>query len=483
MSDKPSISNTVKEAALDAAANGIIISDRQGVIQWVNPAFTEMTGYTLEEAVGRKTNLLKSGRQNPTYYMDLWNTVSSGKVWRGDLINTRKDGSHYTEEMTITPVKDRSGEVTHYIAIKQDVTARRQAEEQLEQARATMKAVLDATGEAMILLAPDASILWMNRSFEQTFAVPHGMKQGQSFQDMLPQFEKAFKDPVNIKKRFEENTGNGYRETLQQQWPQPRMLELYAEPVKHGAGDQKGRLYVFRDVTREREVERMKTDFIHLVSHEFRTPLSSIKGYVEMLLDGDAGELQGEQREFLETVQRNTDLLALLVNDLLEVSRLEAGALKLNTRQVDVAQVISEVTGKLRPQFIERSQKLNISVAAELPTVQADQAKLAQILLNLLSNAHKYTPDGGMIHVSAQREQGAVRVTVTDTGVGISPEDQKRLFTKFFRVEDPDIQKEAGTGLGLWITRRLVEMHGGTITAESRLGQGTTMTFTLPDGK
>jgi len=476
------LSVELKEAALDAAANGIIIADIKGVIEWVNPAFTKMTGYTYEEAVGRSTNLLKSGKQDPAYYEDLWGTVTSGRVWKGELINRRKDGSTYTEEMTITPVRN-GGELTHYIAIKQDVTARREAEDKLEEARTLIQAILNATSEAMILISPSDHILWLNKGFERMFNVVSEEALGHSFSSMLHHWEKIFENPEEIKQRFEEAARKKeleYRETVPQIWPVKREMELYSVPVNIGEGVQLGRLYVFRDVTTERAVERMKDDFVSLVSHEFRTPLTSIKGYVELLLAGDAGKLLEDQQEFLEVVSRNTDLLTLLVNDLLEVSKIESGALKLKRQNTSINDLIQEASSKFMPQIKTKNQSLGIQLDENLPQIHVDPQRITQILMNLISNATKYTPEGGEIQIVASQEGGFINVAVIDTGVGISEENQTRLFTKFFRVEDPEIQRESGTGLGLWITHRLVEMHGGAMDVSSRLGEGTKFTFTLP---
>ena len=475
---KPRQENDVKDAALAAAANSIEITDHEGVIEWVNPAFTEMTGYSAEEVIGKKTSILKSGKQNQTYYDDLWSTVKTGKVWRGDLINRRKNGGNYIEEMTITPVVNSEDRITHYIAIKQDVTARRTVENQLEETRTIMNSVLNATSEAMILLSTDDCALWMNHAFERIFNVKNSQLYGKSFEELVPIFEKVIQDPTFIKQRFEK-AQETFTETVQQVWPQKRELEIYAVPVSRDKMNL-GRLYVFRDVTKEREVERMKTDFIHLVSHEFRTPLTSIKGYVEMLLDGDAGNVNEDQVDFLDTILRNTDLLAKLVNDLLEVSKLEAGALKLDTQPVDLSKIIKEATVEMIPQIQEKSQNLVIINELESTTVIGDPKKLTQILLNLLSNANKYTPEKGKITVTTERIKDMVKVTVNDNGIGISEEDQKRLFTKFFRVENRETQRHPGTGLGLWITKSFVDMHGGTINIQSKIEEGTAISFTIP---
>ena len=488
---------SLQAAALQAAANGIVITDPQGIIQWVNPAFTRLTGYEAQEANGQSTRLLKSGRQDPSYYRELWGTVTSGKVWHGELINRRKDGTHYIEEMTITPVLDDRGEIARFISIKQDVSARKDAEEKLrkamaqlevqygeaERARSETRAILDATSEAMFLVSPDDRFLALNRQSELVFHTSAGELAGRRFAEVLPEVERIFEDPEGFKAcvaHTGEDSERQFTETARQRWPVMRELELFSTPVRDAGGEHLGRLYVFRDVTHEREVDRMKSEFVSLVSHELRTPLTSIKGYVDLILDGDSGEINEEQREFLTVAKRNADRLTMLVGDLLDVSRIESGAMKLKLSEIDLKPLIQGVAGLLRPHMEMKKQTLNIDVPAGLPRVSGDADRIIQILTNLVSNANKYTPSGGSISVGAREEEGRISIQVSDTGVGLSLEEQSRLFTKFYRAENPKTQGVSGTGLGLWITRSLVEMHGGEIRVSSNPGKGTTFRFALP---
>jgi signal transduction histidine kinase len=226
------------------------------------------------------------------------------------------------------------------------------------------------------------------------------------------------------------------------------------------------------------ETNRLKTEFVSMVSHELRTPLTSIQGYAELMLEDD--QLAEEQRESLALVKRNAERLLGLINDLLDLSRIEAGRLDLHRTSLDVARLIRDVAGSLRPLIEAKRQHFRLDLAGQLPTVWADQDRVTQILTNLISNAHKYTLAEGSITVAARRDDGFVRVDVSDTGIGLSPEDQAQLFTKFFRAHDRLPQAGRGTGLGLAITRLLVELHGGRITVSSAPGQGSTFSFSLP---
>ena len=226
------------------------------------------------------------------------------------------------------------------------------------------------------------------------------------------------------------------------------------------------------------EANRLKTEFVSMVSHELRTPLTSIQGYAELLLEDE--QVAEEQRESLTLVKKNADRLLTLINDLLDLSRMEAGRLDLHRTRLDLARLIPEVAGSLRPLLEAKRQRLRLDLGESLPAVWADADRITQILTNLIANAHKYTLVDGSITVAARRNNGFVRVEVSDNGIGLSPEEQAQLFTKFFRAQDRSAQAVGGTGLGLVITRLLVELHGGQITVSSAPGQGSTFSFSLP---
>jgi len=226
------------------------------------------------------------------------------------------------------------------------------------------------------------------------------------------------------------------------------------------------------------EANRLKSEFVSMVSHELRTPLTSIQGYAELMLEDE--QITEEQRESLTLVKKSADRLLGLINDLLDLSRIEAGRVDLHRTSLDVARLISEVARSLRPLIEAKRQRLKLDLGDALPAVWADANRVTQILTNLISNAHKYTLVDGSITVAARPDDGFVRVDVSDTGIGLSPEDQRQLFTKFFRVHDRSPQAARGTGLGLVITRLLVELHGGRITVSSAPGEGSTFSFSLP---
>ncbi|MDY7079654.1 MAG: ATP-binding protein [Chloroflexota bacterium] len=229
-----------------------------------------------------------------------------------------------------------------------------------------------------------------------------------------------------------------------------------------------------------RQADRAKSEFVSLVAHELRTPMTSIRGYADMLSKGMCGPLTSQQGEFVGTVLSNVVRMQILVSDLQDISRIETGHLRLEVKPTALLDALEDALQVTQGQIKARSQQLTVKVPGSLPSVHADPARLTQILINLLSNAYKYTPEGGHIHVQAWLQDGYVHCTVSDTGIGISLEDQACLFTKFFRSENPEAREMPGTGLGLCIVKNLVELQGGGIQVESQIGQGTTFAFTLP---
>ncbi len=259
-----------------------------------------------------------------------------------------------------------------------------------------------------------------------------------------------------------------------------RYINVHSTPVVMDSGEILGRVYVLRDITREVEADRAKSEFISTVSHELRTPLTSIKGYVDLILLGSVGEISPMQRSFLEVVRSNSNRLVDLINDLLDISRIETGRIVLNPEPISILEVVEEVTESARAEIERKHLRLEVQVAPDLPPVQADRKRIVQVLNNLVSNAYKYTREGGRIAVVAGCTDGFVQISVADSGVGISKEDLKKLFTRFFRADNPLRDEVGGTGLGLAISKSFIELHGGQMWVESEVDVGSTFFFTLP---
>lgn len=228
---------------------------------------------------------------------------------------------------------------------------------------------------------------------------------------------------------------------------------------------------------------KSKSEFVSVVSHELKLPMTSIKGYSDLMLSGATGQLNENQVNFLSTIRNNVNRMATLVSDLADISRIESGNLRLEPREVPVWDVIDEVVTLTRTQVTQKNQTVTVDIPQELPKAWCDRNRLAQILTNLISNANKYTQEGGAIIVHANCVDNMIQVKVEDNGHGMTPEDQEKLFSKFFRSADEKIREAPGTGLGLSITKNLIELQGGKIWFESDFRKGTSFYFTVPVSK
>ncbi len=363
----------VRGAALEAAADMIVITDRGGTIEYANQAFSVQTGYSKEEVVGLNPRILKSDRQDPAYYAELWDTIAAGRVWNGTLVNRRKDGSEYPEEMTITPVPGTDGEIARFIAIKRDISQRIRADK-----------------------------------------------------------ERALRRRLDARNR-----------------------ELH-------------------------RVNEAKSQFLSTVSHELRTPLTSVMAFTDLLMRNRQGNLIPRQEAQLEVIHRNSRRLSDLIKDLLDVSRIDGGRLDLKRADFDARRLVEDVTADFAPILREKGQTLETSVPDGDLRMCGDQSRLAQVISNLLSNASKYSPERSEIQLAVRAEAGILHLEIRDRGVGIDDEDKERLFTPFFRADNEWTRSASGTGLGLVITKAIVDEHGGNISIDSTPGTGTRVHVSIP---
>lgn len=259
-----------------------------------------------------------------------------------------------------------------------------------------------------------------------------------------------------------------------------KVVVVKLSPASLGSGELPSLVTVLRDITREAEVERLKNEFISTVSHELRTPMTSIKGYSDLLVSGRVGTLSDQQRHFVEVIKNNADRLTALVNDILDISRIETGRIRLQIEALNLVELINNVVDGFRGQMAEKSLELTLDLPPSLPPVRGDEGRVTQVLVNLVGNASKYTPEGGQVAVSAGLVGDFVQVDITDTGIGIDHKDLPHIFDRFYRTEQAEVQAVDGSGLGLSIVKMFVELLGGKIWVESGLNKGSTFSFTLP---
>jgi len=356
--------------------------------------------------------------------------------------------------------------------------------QQVEASR--QKAILEAVADGVLVTDPANIITFLNSSAETILELKSDQVLGQSLESFVGLFGKAAQTWMQTIRFWSEDPsshqpGDTYAEQLTLETGQVVLVHL--APVIW-RNEFLGTVSIFRDITHEVEVDRLKSEFVATVSHELRTPMTSIKGYVDILLMGAAGALTENQTHFLDIVRNNTDRLSVLVNDLLDISRIEAGRVSLSVQAIDLREVADDVIADIqrRSQEENKPMDLKLEAPADLPRVTGDLERVRQILANLADNAFHYTPGNGRIDIRIQQVDGEVQVDVQDNGIGIQAGEQERIFERFYRGEDPLVLATPGTGLGLAIVKQLVSMHKGRIWMKSAgiPGDGSTFSFTLP---
>ena len=334
---------------------------------------------------------------------------------------------------------------------------------ELSRRRAELEAVLDAAVDGISMVDPAGAIVFSNERIEQLWREVGDAHRERLWGRLLAlgaAGAPAAEEEVVLDDR-------------------PRSFVLRSAPVLGPYGFAIGRVLTVRDTTAEREADRAKEEFVATVSHELRTPLTQIIGYLELVLDGEAGELSPEQQRFLAIVERSAHNLHAIVNDLLFVGQADAGRLQLERERVELGRLVARCAEDARGSAAEKRLALEIDADAA-PVVDADPARLRQLVTNLIGNAVKFTPSGGSVRVRVDERGAAAVVEVEDTGIGIDPHEQDRLFERFFRASSATAEQVPGTGLGLAIAREIAEAHGGSIAVRSERGRGTTFTVELP---
>ena len=474
--------------AVEQSANIVVITDPHGVIQYVNPRFSEATGYSPEEAIGQTPRILKSGYHPPELYAELWQTITTGQPWRGELLNKTKDGTEFWEQATITPLLDDTGAIINFVAIKEIISERKATERQM----ALLNFALDTIHEAAFMADKDARFYYVNQ--EASRATGYSREElltmgitdidtGYSLDDwpafwqqLMAQrsmtFEGSHRDksgrfyPVEITANYLEFNGKGYNLGLVRDITERKKIEAALQEAKE----------------RAESANRAKTEFLANMSHELRTPMHGIISTIHLL---QSTKLDHEQDEYLENVELSAKSLLAIISDILDISKVEAGKLEFEYVDFSLRQTLHEIIGSQTYTISQKGLELICDLPEELPdTLQGDALRVKQIFLNLLGNAIKFTAQGritvALRQISRDRNSVTLRLSVSDTGIGMSAAAMERIFAPFEQADSSTTRKYGGTGLGLSICRRLVELMGGRIWAESKEEVGSSFHVELP---
>ncbi|HKJ26585.1 MAG TPA: GAF domain-containing protein, partial [Anaerolineales bacterium] len=356
--------------------------------------------------------------------------------------------------------------------------------QQIETSRS--KAMLEGVGDGVLVTDNHNVITLFNDAAELILELDESSVVGKSLDEFVGLFGGAAESWMDTIRSWSvspniQNAAEMYTERLTLE--DGRVISVHLSPVSD-MHEFLGTISIFRDITHQVEVDRLKSEFVATVSHELRTPMTPIKGYVEFLLMGGTGDLNEQQREFLNIIKTNVDRLGILVNDLLDVSRIEAGKVALSFQPIDLQEVVHDSVNTILHQSEEddRPVKVDVEMPDNLPSIYGDNERVRQIVTNLVDNAYKYSPEGSVVRLVVKELEDTIQVSVIDQGIGIFPDEHDKIFERFYRGENHLVMATAGTGLGLPIVKELVEMHNGRIwvTSSGVPGEGSAFSFTLP---
>lgn len=544
--DSPEIADRdVLLKAIEQSTNAIVITNQEGKIEYTNTAFSLSSGYAREEVIGKTPQVLKSGNMDPQIYKDLWQTIASGRTWRGELENKAKNGQLYWEEATIFPVFTSEGAISHYVAIKNDISEQKSKERLLRTAADCNQLLLHSArvrSSYDLLLAELGIANTVSRTYvfkyirkkelnDSYFSILAEWTDGQASPQinnpLLHHWPAEYGAVLNWMphllnnepiQAIVEDLPTAYQSVFIEQdiqallivpiftdknlwgfigfddcrskkvWTRWEVTTL--KSIAAGIGialhredyEKRMQMAVLRAEESAIEAARAnaaKSTFLATMSHEIRTPLNGVMGMTNILLEE---ELEPEHRDYLETIQRSSQSLLSLLNDILDYSKIEAGKLELRQEWFPPSKCIHDCVSLFQGQAETKNIRLIETVASSVPPIfKGDSDRILQVLNNLVSNAIKFT-DSGTIEIKAYRpeNENTLRIEVEDTGVGIPKEYREHIFQMFSQVDSSSTRKYGGTGLGLAICKRLIDAMAGDIRYRSKEGQGTVFIVDLP---
>jgi PAS domain S-box-containing protein len=463
---------------IDNSPASIVITDPTGVIEFVNKRFSESTGYSKKEVLGKNPRLLKSGSQDEEFYKNMWVTVLDGREWRGEFHNIRKNGESFWEISSISPIKDRSGRIQRLIAVKEDISHLKKVEEDLKISEERNRGILQAIPDVMFNIDREGRCRdkFMESKAEEVF--PAGMRQTamtvikRALDNYMPE---VFEYPV-----YADGVLNYYeaRFIATDEWEILVIVRNITERVQAEEQIKKAR-------DEAEAANSAKSAFLANMSHEIRTPLNSIMGFIELL---HREKLDRHQKEYLSIVSRSAESLLGIINDILDFSKIESRKLDIESVVFSPFAEFESVINLFHARAAEKNIQLIPYLDPALPSfLTGDPLRIKQILSNLLSNAVKFTQEGGHILVEIKTESvsagtAEISFSVTDDGIGIPERKRDIIFQAFGQADSSVSRKYGGTGLGLAISNSLVSLMGSALMLESEPGKGSRFFFTLNMG-
>lgn len=487
--------------AIENSPSIVVITDINGIIEYVNPKFTEITGYSQDEAIGKNPKILNAGVVPQSHYTELWNSILSGKEWRGEFCNRKKNGDVYWEAASISPIINEKDEIINFVAVKDDITERKNIEEKLLVEQSRMSTLINNIPDEIYYKDIEGNFLLANYSSASSFGVSHP-------DDMIGKTDFDFLTSDEAQKTAEEE--NHIIKSGEPLIKEPVQIEKNGEviwysitklPLKDKTGNITGIVGINRNITEQKimgdeilvamqqaDISRelaekanlAKSAFLANMSHELRTPLNAIIGFSDLLKDDYTAGSPEQVKEFSAHINESGRHLLEMVNDILDLSKIEAGRMELDKKPFDVTTAIMRVQDSVKPIALKNRITIQNDIDPDIGLIDADEIRIKQILFNLMSNAIKFTPQGSNIGITAKGVGTRLKITVWDEGIGIEPEDIKKIYNPFEQAKKNRTNADQGTGLGLAIVKRFVAMHEGSIDVESKPGKGSSFTIDLP---
>ncbi|WP_254031777.1 PAS domain S-box protein [Planktothrix agardhii] len=480
----------------------VSITDTKGVIIYVNDRFCEISGYSRDELIGKTHRLINSGYHPSDFFKQLWRTIIQGKVWRGEICNRTRKGDLYWVDSTIVPFLDSYGKPFQYLGIRFDISDRKKIEVELAKSEAQFRGLVEGANDLIWSFDLDGLYTYLSPQFETLFGWKPSEWIGKSFVDLVHpddlemliknnhQYILAGETSHNLEIRHLHRDGHYL-------W-----VRISATAIKNEQGTIIGRQGILSDISDRKQYEvqlqqtnlelaratRMKDEFLANMSHELRTPLNAILGMSEAMQEEIFGPLNQKQHQSVQTIEKSGTHLLALINDILDVAKIESGKIELNCTPTPITELCESSLIFIKQQALKKRISIQTEISPYLPNLLIDERRIRQVLINLLNNAIKFTPEGGGVSLTVKLESSTetalsnhyISFAVTDTGIGIAHENLAKLFQPFVQIDSALNRQYMGTGLGLTLVKKIVEIHGGEVKVKSTIDLGSCFAFRLP---
>lgn len=456
---------------LENISESVIVTDLSGVITYWNKGAQALFGYTSEEMIGKTPALLYPDVDERQMAHDL-QQILQGQDYEGEWMGQRKDETTVCVTIRTTLLRNSAAKAVGFIRVASDITDHKEA----EVIRRRLAAIVESSDDAIVSKTLDGIITSWNAAAERLFGYSAEEAVGKHITLIIP--VELYKEEEEIIRKLRQGIRIEHFETVRLR-KDGRLIDvsLSISPVKDDTGKIVGAAKIARDIRERKELERRKDEFISIASHELKTPISALKGFTQLLQRRFQGHSDEESARFLARMDAQINRLTILISDMLDVSKMQEGQLVYRMESFDLAELVKEIMENVQGTTQKYQLLLQKTVKAQ---IYGDRDRIGQILMNLLTNAIKYSPTAGRIIVSMAIAEENVVVSVQDYGIGIPEDKQERIFQRFYQVNEPAGKTSPGLGIGLYIAKQIIERHHGRLWVQSRKGEGSIFSFSLP---